>query len=83
MSDQSSPEQSPWGWKALGAFAVMCFLFLGFFWIAMSSDPDYMPSQKVKQQEAVPTASAPMHQMTEAEHANMNMPASAAMNHGH
>ncbi|AOA59240.1 hypothetical protein [Acinetobacter larvae] len=55
-----SPEKSPWGWKALGIAAVLSVLFLGIFYLAMSNEPDYMPSQQQKhtQQHAFKTAPA-------------------------
>ncbi|RKG30537.1 hypothetical protein [Acinetobacter tianfuensis] len=50
MTDQSSPEKSPWGWKALILFSVLSLLFMGFFWLAVTNEPDYMPSQQKKDQ---------------------------------
>ena len=49
MSDQTSPEKSPWGWKALILFTIGGVLFLGFFYLAITNEPDYMPSQKAKE----------------------------------
>lgn len=46
MSDNSSPEKSPWGWKALIIAFILSVFFLGFFYLAVSNEPDYMPSQK-------------------------------------
>ena len=46
MSDMNSPEKSPWGWKAAIIATILSCLFLGFFYIAMSNEPDYMPSQQ-------------------------------------
>ena len=46
MSDMNSPEKSPWGWKAVIIATILSCLFLGFFYIAMSNEPDYMPSQQ-------------------------------------
>ncbi|MDM1284974.1 hypothetical protein [Acinetobacter indicus] len=48
MTDHSSPEKSPWGWKALIIFSVLGALFLGLFYLAVSNEPDYMPSQQNK-----------------------------------
>ncbi|OTG87793.1 hypothetical protein B9T31_04465 [Acinetobacter sp. ANC 4558] len=59
--DHSSPEQSPWGWKALIISSILGALFLGFFYLAVTNDADYMPSQKNKentQQHAFKTAPA-------------------------
>ena len=49
MIDENSPEKSPWGWKALIIFCILGALFLGFFYLAISNEPDYMPSQKHKE----------------------------------
>lgn len=49
MTDHTSPEKSPWGWKALILFTIGGILFLGFFYLAMNNEPDYMPSQKAKE----------------------------------
>lgn len=49
-NDPNSPENSPWGWKPLIIACVIGVVFLGFFWLAVSNEPDYMPSQKNKDQ---------------------------------
>ncbi|MGE8537812.1 MAG: hypothetical protein ACN6NI_00875 [Acinetobacter sp.] len=49
MTDHSSPEKSPWGWKALIIFCILGGLFMLLFWLAVSNEPDYMPSQQNKQ----------------------------------
>lgn len=49
MTDHSSPEKSPWGWKALIIFCILGGLFMLIFWLAISNEPDYMPSQQNKQ----------------------------------
>lgn len=48
MTDHSSPEKSPWGWKALIIFCILGGLFMFIFWLAISNEPDYMPSQQNK-----------------------------------
>ena len=61
MTDHSSPEKSSSGWKALIIFCILGALFLGFFYLAVSNDADYMPSQQHKentQQHAFKTAPA-------------------------
>lgn len=45
MSDITSPEKSPWGWKSLIISAILSCIFLGFFYLAVTNEPDYMPSQ--------------------------------------
>lgn len=49
MTDHTSPEKSPWGWKALILFTIGGILFLGFFYLAVNNEADYMPSQKAKE----------------------------------
>ena len=49
MSNELSPEKSPWGWKALIIAFILSAFFLGFFYLAMSNEPDYMPMQQNKQ----------------------------------
>ena len=41
-----SPEQSGWGWKLLIVACVLSFIFMSFFYLAISNDPEYMPSHK-------------------------------------
>ena len=36
------------GWKGLFIAAVLSVFFLGIFYMAMSNEPDYMPSQQKK-----------------------------------
>lgn len=49
MTDHSSPEKSPWGWKALIIAIILSCFFMGFFYLAVTNEPDYMPSQKNKE----------------------------------
>ncbi|MFV5491707.1 hypothetical protein [Acinetobacter sp. ASP199] len=49
MSDQNTPENSPWGWRALIIFCIIGGIFMFIFWLAVSNEPDYMPSQQKKQ----------------------------------
>ena len=49
MTDNTSPEKSPWGWKALIIAFILSGFFLGFFYLAVTNEPDYMPSQQAKQ----------------------------------
>ncbi|OTG80034.1 hypothetical protein [Acinetobacter sp. ANC 4648] len=46
MSNMTSPEKSPWGWKAVIISVILSCIFLGFFYLAVTNEPDYMPSQK-------------------------------------
>ena len=52
MSNQVlSPEKNPWGWKAIVIATILSVLFLGIFYLAMSNEPDYMPSKKHEMQQ--------------------------------
>ena len=49
MTERLTPEKSPWGWKALFIFCILGGIFMFIFWLAVTNEPDYMPSQKRKQ----------------------------------
>ena len=75
MSNHPTSKKSPWGLKAAIIAFILSVLFLGFFYLAMSNEPDYMPSQKKQAQgshqmgASEPTATE--MNMTEQEHAHM------------
>ncbi len=91
MTDNTSPEKSPWGWKALIIAFILSAFFLGFFYLAVNNEPDYMPSQKraeAEKQKNPSAASAPasteMHHMSADEHAGMTENKTATESeHGH
>ena len=75
MSTQDTPSSKS-GWKALAVAFVLAALFLGIFYLAVTNEPDYMPSHQQKnatQQHAFKT-SPTMSQETapSAEHAAMS-----------
>ncbi|MFW1893894.1 hypothetical protein ACG9WS_19960, partial [Acinetobacter geminorum] len=41
MSDKNSSESALLGWKFVLIVGVLSALFLGFFYLAMSNEPDY------------------------------------------
>lgn len=51
MND-TSPEKSAWGYKGLLVAIIIAATFMGFLYLAVSKDPDYMPSQEMKRQQA-------------------------------
>ncbi|OTG67981.1 hypothetical protein B9T25_08375 [Acinetobacter sp. ANC 4470] len=70
MTDNTSPEKSPWGWKALIIAFILSAFFLGFFYLAISNEPDYMPSQKRAESNQTAFKNAPVmsqEALTEAE----------------
>ena len=88
MSDNTSPEKSPWGWKALIIATILSIIFLVVFYLAMQHEPDYMPGKQREARAAQASSSAPVehqmdmsaeeHNMTAEEH-NMTAEEHAAM----
>ena len=79
MTDKTPAKKSLWQSPFFYVAVILSCLFLGFFYLAITNEPDYMPSQKMKQtshashqsaSSSGPTA-AEMN-MTEEEHANMD-----------
>lgn len=65
--NETAPEKSIWGYKGVIAGALFFGLFLFGFFMAATSEPDYMPSQQVKrQQEALTQQKAQQATSTEA-----------------
>lgn len=60
MTDHSSPEKSPWGWKALIIAVILSCIFMGIFYMAVTNEPDYMPSQKNKESQQHAFKNAPV-----------------------
>ncbi|AUX85251.1 hypothetical protein ACUM6W_10265 [Acinetobacter tandoii] len=78
MSDDTSPEKSPWGWKALIIATILSVIFLVVFYLAMQHEPDYMPG-KQREARAAQASGAPaehtMDMSTESDAQQMNMSA--------
>lgn len=51
MTDKSSSESTILGWKFVVLFGAIGVIFLSFFYLAMSSEPDYMPGAQRKAQQ--------------------------------
>ena len=47
-SPSDHTESAALGWKFVAIVAVLTSVFFSFLYLAMSSEPDYMPSQKHK-----------------------------------
>ena len=45
-TEKLNPEQSAWGWKMLLAACIFSVIFMSFFYLAITSDPEYMPSHQ-------------------------------------
>ena len=81
MSDTSATKKSIWRSPAVYIAVVLSCFFLGFFYLAITNEPDYMPSQTNpahKMNHASGQTAAEMG-MTEEEHANMPAPTAAEM----
>lgn len=74
-SNKLSPEKSFWGWKLLIIAIILGFLFMVVFYLAITNEPDYMPSQKNKQMQHT---EAQMPAMQHDEHMHMQQTASEA-----
>lgn len=90
MSEKLTPENSVWGWKALIITIIIMIFFMGILYLAVTSEPDYMPNQKRKaaqqalQQQQQQAAEMPeMAGMSAEEHATMNESAASMSQHGH
>ncbi|WP_196781662.1 hypothetical protein [Acinetobacter lanii] len=78
-STKKSVWRSPWVYVAV----ILSCLFLAFFYLAVTNEPDYMPSQDAKNGHNMNHGSgqsAAEMGMTEEEHANMDQPTAAEMN---
>lgn len=70
--NDTTPEKSAWGYKGLIVAAIIASTFIGFFYLAVSSEPDYMPSQQKArqqqqaQQQATPAPATDTENKTEA-----------------
>ena len=47
-SNKLSPEKSFWGWKLLIIAIILSCIFMGIFYLAITNEPDYMPSKQQK-----------------------------------
>lgn len=75
-SNKLSPEKSFWGWKLLIIAIILGFLFMVVFYLAITNEPDYMPSQKNKQMQHT---EAQMPAMQHDAHMQMQQTSSEAM----
>lgn len=75
-SNKLSPEKSFWGWKLLIIAIILGFLFMVIFYLAITNEPDYMPSQQNKQMQH---SEAQMPAMQHDEPMHMQSTASEAM----
>lgn len=63
MSKSSSgndSESTTLGWKFVFIVAVITTIFFTFLYLAMSSEPDYMPSQQLKKSQQQNTSTQPV-----------------------
>ncbi len=79
-TEKLNPEQSAWGWKMLLAACIFSVIFMSFFYLAITSDPEYMPSHQqsytqnafnsapMMSQQSEPDAVTPSMQMQQSMH---------------
>ncbi|AIL79159.1 MULTISPECIES: hypothetical protein [Acinetobacter] len=81
MSDKNSSESAILGWKFVLIVGVLSAIFLGFFYLAMSNEPDYMPraQRKAQQHEMQQKAEKSTDQQTQHD----NMPEMDMQEHQH
>ena len=72
--EKLSPEKSFWGWKLLAISIVLSCIFMGIFYLAITNEPDYMPSQQNK--------ATQQHDMSKMDHASMSQEDMAKMDQG-
>jgi hypothetical protein len=82
MSDKSSSDSTILGWKFVLIVGVLSAIFLGFFYLAMSNEPDYMPGaqRKAQQHEMQQKAEKTTDQQTQHDD---NMPGMDMQEHQH
>ncbi|PWB15432.1 MULTISPECIES: hypothetical protein [Acinetobacter] len=85
MSDNTSPEKSPWGWKALIIATILSIIFLVVFYLAMQNEPDYMPGKQREARAAQASSAAAEHtmDMSAEEHAAMTESSASTAHNGH
>lgn len=77
MNDMNTPEKSPWGWKALIISIILSCFFLGFFYLAINNEPDYMPSQKDMESHQTAFKKSPVMSKQDLEQAAQNKAAAS------
>jgi len=93
MTQAITPEKNIWGWKGAIIASVLSVFFLAVFYLAMTNEPDYMPSQQQKQTQQHAFKNAPQmtpeaiaeaqRQQVAREAAARQSTAPAASSHGH
>lgn len=71
--EKLSPEQSGWGWKMLLAACIFSAIFMLFFYLAINSDPEYMPSHQQSYTQHAFKSAPVMSQQSESDVANPSM----------
>lgn len=76
MNDMTTPEKSPWGWKALIIAIILSFFFMLFFYLAMTNEADYMPSNKKMESHQTAFKNSPVMSQEALDQAEKNKAAS-------
>lgn len=81
MSGKNSSESAILGWKFVLIVGVLSAIFLGFFYLAMSNEPDYMPGAQRKAQQHEMQQKA--EKLTDQQTQHDNMPEMDMQEHQH
>ncbi|WP_273777367.1 hypothetical protein [Acinetobacter sp. GSS19] len=72
MSNAPTSTAKKFPWISTGIVILLGFVFLGFFYLAVSNEPDYMPSQQKKKAAEAEIAMPASHgNMSAEEHAKL------------
>ena len=71
-SRQNDSNETVLGWKFVLIVGVLSAIFLGFFYLAMSSEPDYMPRAQHKAQQQKMQENAKQKMEMSSEQADMS-----------
>ncbi|WP_326518515.1 hypothetical protein [Acinetobacter sp. CAAS 2-6] len=84
MSNAPTSTAKNFPWISTGIVILLGFVFLGFFYLAVSNEPDYMPSQQKKKAAEAEIAMPASHgNMSAEEHAKLEAEAAPTANNSH
>lgn len=84
MSNAPTSTAKKFPWISTGIVILLGFVFLGFFYLAVSNEPDYMPSQQKKKAAEAEIAMPASHgNMSAEEHAKLEVEATPTANNSH
>ncbi|MFU8927820.1 DUF4199 domain-containing protein [Acinetobacter puyangensis] len=78
MSNENLASKSIFGWKGVIIACVLGSIFMAILYLAISNEPDYMPSQQRKKQQEMQ-----MPQQDAAQQQNTNAHSATSSEHNH